>query len=481
MVIAGVMLSAPAFLNGFPLVFYDSSSYVVRAAAVTRMPFAHHSLAGDARAQSPAHGQGSRDDGALSPYKRISKNPIFLRPIFYSLFLAPLAFPVLFFLVPVVQGAVTGYVIWRVLACLGLARAGPFLVSILALAAASSLPIHVSYVMPDLFTSLMILMVAALTLSWPRRSWRGRALDVALIAGFASIHLSHLPILLGLIGAYVVGALLFWRRQIPLGRLAASAGATLCAFGLAVSGLVGSNVALGHKVTLSESSPLFMMARLVGDGPAVAYLQRACPTRHYLVCSQLSNLRGDADDPPGDRFLWSPDGAVKQLASPRLLKEAKVINAATMKAYPEWIAANAARNALRQLVTFQINAAVNTPPPAFVLDTVGAMGPGLRAPLASSAQARAAIPLEALRLLTNVVLAAAAVAIVVIVARWRRLIPSATWQFLYIAAAGLLVNALATGGLSTVHDRYQNRVIWIVPLAAIVLALTVYRSRTSAR
>jgi hypothetical protein len=42
------------------------------------------------------------------------------------------------------------------------------------------------------------------------------------------------------------------------------------------------------------------------------------------------------------------------------------------------------------------------------------------------------------------------------------------------------MNALATGGLSTVHNRYQNRVIWLVLLIALVMAAVIAARRRNA-
>lgn len=42
--------------------------------------------------------------------------------------------------------------------------------------------------------------------------------------------------------------------------------------------------------------------------------------------------------------------------------------------------------------------------------------------------------------------------------------------FILIAVAGLVANALLTSSLSVVEDRYQSRIIWLLPLSAIILA-----------
>jgi hypothetical protein len=60
------------------------------------------------------------------------------------------------------------------------------------------------------------------------------------------------------------------------------------------------------------------------------------------------------------------------------------------------------------------------------------------------------------------------------VAFHRRQAFAGTYAILAFAAAvvgGIAINAFVCGALSTPHDRYQARVIWLVPLVAMLLKL----------
>jgi hypothetical protein len=44
--------------------------------------------------------------------------------------------------------------------------------------------------------------------------------------------------------------------------------------------------------------------------------------------------------------------------------------------------------------------------------------------------------------------------------------------------AALIANAALAGVLSDVHDRYQSRIVWLVPFAEILLAISWIQART---
>jgi hypothetical protein len=53
-------------------------------------------------------------------------------------------------------------------------------------------------------------------------------------------------------------------------------------------------------------------------------------------------------------------------------------------------------------------------------------------------------------------------------------------EFLLTIAVALLANAAATGALSVVADRYQARLIWLLPLAFAIFLLAYQRQRRAA-
>lgn len=477
LILSTIILSLPASLNGFPFIFYDTSSYLKRSAVAASLILGedHVSPKPSSGASSGSSSEPSQaSEGSLV---RHTQNPFFLRPITYSLFLVPFSTKLTFLLVPFAQALLTAYVLLRLFRSVGVHKIAPFLVSVTALAVLTSLPIQVGYVMPDLFTALLIVFSFVVIRTWPQRSAPARLFDIGLMTFFIAVHLSHIPIALALIVASFL-VLPFLPREFNWRAIVLGVCLPLL---LAVSVLTVSNGLAARKYVISESSPLFLLARLVGDGPARAYLAKACPHKGYLICAELDRLGAHSKEASiSDYFLWSPNGAVKRIADPRLVTEAAEINAATIRAYPGWIAVNATRNALRQLVTFQVDDDINNRAAPMVSTILEMIGGDLPSQYLNSAQSQGRFPLGAARLLLAVGLTAAAGLLVLVVATRRRHVAPDVWAFAFIAVTGVCANALAIGALSEVHDRYQNRVIWLLPLVALLVALSASTRRREA-
>jgi hypothetical protein len=472
--LAGAMLSLPAIWNRSPLLFYDTGGYLLRASGATSVLLHEHSPALP-RAGQAAGSEDAKGVPSESEYKKISRNPFFLRPIAYSIFLIPFSGALSFFLLPLAQGILSAYVIRRLLTTLDVYSWKTFFFCIGTLGVLSSLPLYVSQMMPDLFTSLMIVMSFVAVYSWPTRSVRGRVFDTCLVALTVAVHLSHVPIMLALVVIYGLAAVLF-RKDVKPAAVATGAVAPLL---LAITLAVSSNAIVARHPVMSESSPLFMLARLLGDGPARAYLNESCPAAGYQLCNELDHL-GDhtATASVSDYFLWDPNGIVKRTANPGLLREAAEIDRATIKRYPLWVAGNAIRNGLTQLITFQVDPKINLSP-RFLIADLHKIDARLATAFVQSRQAKRQFPVaEASRLLVfGLVVSLAAGGYLAL--RARRSISSRAFQFVAVVFVSLGANALATGALSQIHERYQNRVIWLLVLCALVLASSALQARRS--
>jgi hypothetical protein len=108
-----------------------------------------------------------------------------------------------------------------------------------------------------------------------------------------------------------------------------------------------------------------------------------------------------------------------------------------------------------------------------------------RAAMRNTLAYREGWPLPALWWPQNAVLAASLVAIAVMAARAPKAgaahrEPSDALIFAILIVIGVLANGAVCGVLSTLYGRYQARVVWLIPLAAALLALAQARSRSSA-
>lgn len=469
-VVLAAMFTWPAIINKFPLVFYDTSTYLIRAKA--GLDLLLHQDAALLQAGSHA----ARASGTASAGYVGSTNPFFLRPFTYSAFLGPFASSLTFVAVPFAQGLIAAYILRRLFTILGAVQNRVVLALGAMLALFSSLPIQVSYVMPDVFTGLVVIASFVTVVSWRTRSGVGRVIDILLMAFLFAVHLSHIPIALAMIVMHAAIWLVL-RGPFTFRSVVACLVAPLA---IAIAALIGSNIAAANKAVVSESSSLFLLARLIGDGPGLEQLRTSCATKKYVLCSELDRLNmSDQNGSISDFFLWSPDGAVKRVGNQQLLAETAEINSDTLRAYPLEVAQHATWNFVRQLFKFQVDDDSNNPPADFLVEVFESVGPPLPAQFLNSLQSHDRFPLQAARILTNLGLVAAAGAIAYIALFRRKSVSTLSWLFFLVAATGIGANALAVGALSEVHDRYQNRIIWLIPVIAMGLALSAFSRQTS--
>ena len=121
-------------------------------------------------------------------------------------------------------------------------------------------------------------------------------------------------------------------------------------------------------------------------------------------------------------------------------------------------------------------------PSAALYGWIYALRPTLLAPLLRSRQLTGSIPKNLIRSVTTPVTILALLLMPWLFARAGHRRDVLSCSLLAAVAAALLGNALITGALSDVHDRYQSRVVWLAPLAVILvmMRLRLSQQRTEA-
>jgi len=351
-------------------------------------------------------------------------------------------------------------------AVLGRARPGEHIWLCAGLAALTGLPWFATLLMPDILAPALVLCLYLLgfsRLSWPETVW------ITLLAALcAAAHLSHLP----LAAALIALVLLVTRRLVPMLRCALP-------LGLALAVLVGTNW-VGHgRLAVSPYGSVFALARLVADGPAARVIEAACPGAGWHLCRWAGRLPTNSDV-----FLWNADGPVwsERLDGARpggpisLAPEAALIVGLTIRQYPGEVAVIAFRNAVTQLFRAEVGDVLG---PDHLAASVGlrlAEGgfPGWeQAAFEGSRQSRGA--LQALASLFTWVHPPVLIiaALCALLAWWRahKAGDMPRLAFVLCVLVGLSANAVATGALSMPHHRYQARIIWLLPLAALLCRL----------
>jgi hypothetical protein len=315
--------------------------------------------------------------------------------------------------------------------------------------------------MPDIFTSLLVLVLALLVLVPERLSGREHAWLAAFAAFMIAVHQSHVPLALGLLLV-----LLALRRRFgaatPLARrglLTALAPAVL-----AVTAMIGVNVAAFGRVSPSPFGNMFVLARIIYDGPGMDVLRRECPASGWRLCPFIDQFPQLSDE-----FLWRDDGPVVRAGGARRVSvDADAIIATALIAEPGSELRAFLMNALRQLTRFASGDGLE-PWPITVTPRIERDFPRsefARYAAARQTQGGLAVPAWMQTLHTAVAIAGVIICCAALpFALRRRQIVSG---FIATVLLALLGNAAIAGGLSAVHDRYQSRIMWLPPLFALL-------------
>ena len=319
-----------------------------------------------------------------------------------------------------------------------------------ALAFATPVAFVSCVIVPDIFAGIVILVIALLATSYRALSRGVRIASILIGAAGIGFHASHLPIGLGVTALAGMLLILGARRRHPV-----PAGQWACVLapfviGAALTVLLNS-VAFGGPSLTGKRFPL-TLARSIAEGPGKWYLDRNCNHLKYAICEVYPN------GVPGtlDGFLWGKNGVKERATAEQLdrirAEESEVVLAAT-RAYPFEEIGRLAYHFGRQMVRFQ---------PGIGLDArivVGADGDPVSEPA----------PYNPTWVGITGVLSIAGVlaSFVLLVVRWRS--TPQLRPMIVLILFGIFLNAAVCVYFSGVTDRYQARVIWLVPLLALMV------------
>ena len=383
----------------------------------------------------------------------------------------------------VVQSLITAWVIWRFASALfRLTTALPLLLLTLILVFGTSLPWFVAQIMPDIFTALMILSLSLLCFSLDNLSRMSRILLLLLVSAAVMFHQANLLVALWMLPALGLCALLGWRPSKPFLRRLFASGIGLLTLG--VVAVTTANLASG-RFGLSGHGSIFLLARFIGDGTALNYLEKTCPQRHFSICAYLDEFRSYRHPPrviPGcppfqpsvdGHFLF--EGPLDKLGGWFAEEpEASAIVVGTLLAYPLTQFRASINDGLRQLFSFRIGADGLCAYPenslSMVIDNV--FGRVVYDHYRNSKQIRNELldRFDLLNYIQAAVLVASALVLIGFLVRELRKQRRAFFASLsvIVLVAG---NAFTLGALAVPTDRYQSRVIWLVPLLAACVLL----------
>jgi hypothetical protein len=465
--VGAIALSAAAIYNGYPFFFFDTHAYYTGGekslGAVLDLACNAGLGCGGAAAGDPIQGDVSvgSDDAAARP--GASGTTSTGRSPFYGIFVYLAAHEASIWLIVAAQALLASWLLHLTgRLVLGEASSLGFLGTVVVVAALSSAPFFVGYLMPDIFAGLYILAMAVLITFRERLTWIELIALWALLVCSMLFHRSHVltaALVLGLVGLFV---LIFERRQ--LRRLAPSLALVGVAVGIGAIGFVMLDLAVTKMTGRLATPPPFLLARVIEDGPGTSYLKDACGEEGYVVCRFVDRMPISEHD-----FLWSKEAGagVWYVVSPeertQIAREQYEIVLRSFLHDPLTQIGAIAGNFGQQLIDFSLASfTADDLLKSFVAESFGGEQADrfLRSRIAGDG-----LDLHTLSVLYYLVVGGA---FLLLLLRFRTLDP-ALRTLVAIVFAGIVLNALVTGSISTPFPRFQARVIWLVPaLAAIV-------------
>ena len=339
-----------------------------------------------------------------------------------------------------------------------------FAAMVVVLAFTTPMAFYASKLMPDIFAGITILGVANLVVFGDRMNRLSFLAWIGLLCAALAFHSSHVFVALCLLIIYSVVRLLFhatasWKGLAAITFCLLFAFTADAAFTMATTKLFG----------VPPIRPPFLTARVVVDGPGTEYLKARCPEAGFTLCRFVDRLPA-ADT---DKFLWShepADGGVFALSDPdarrSLSDEQFRFVLAVFRFDPVGEIAAVLKDTLLQigsvsLLKYNYDAAMRDAfstqmPPRYVAAEERTKAWSGTLPVISISVIVITVTLASLIYLLRALISFDS----------RSADERDLRRLSVIVILGILANDFACGALSEPDERYQARLIWLLPLAA---------------
>ena len=345
--------------------------------------------------------------------------------------------------------------------------------AVVLLSVTTGLGWYACQLMPDLFTAVGALAVFLL-LCGEARPW-SCVLDVLVIIAACWVHLSHL-VILPVIGFVLLIATR--RSELPLRRERTAW--LMASILLSWAGLAAANRAVDGKWYISRGGHAFLMGRSIDTGLLRPWLEEHCPAEHYGICAYIDSL------PPSSKaFLWGGNSPlVKQGGWDATREEyGRIIRGTfTEPRYLMMHIRGSLASTAQQLRVWDITSELestwyrtsDSPPYQMIEATMPHELASYRASLQNGGNGELSLhwPDRAHRM----VLLASLVCGIVQFFRRRRTKGSVPDRvILLFAVSTILIDAWVCATLSAVETRYLARALWVLPVAVMVVAARAFR------
>lgn len=426
--IIALLFCAPAFYNGFPLLFPDTSSYIT-AGFLNKV-------------------QGSR-------------------PWFYSGFVRHVSLWETLWLVVFVQGLLVAGVLYLMFKEFykGAYRGKLYILYSLIIGTTTAVSFHVSRLMPDIFTPIVILLFSLLLLE-KHLSRKERIFAVVLFVLATSVHNAHLIMNVGMLLVLLFGSA-FKSLRIKYKAL----GITRKKVGTLVLWVVCTHLTvcsvhytMNGKFAATKGGSIFLFARLYDFGIAQAYLEEHCNgDLEGKICDSQKKIYYSGT------FLWHKDSYLNKSGGWSDENEAyfgeltkKIL---TTPKYLKAFIIRSIETTFMQLIKFEYTpVAPNT---KWVTRVIEEYYPMYHLSASGSRQMQNVYNqnyVDFNNIVQQTVLFIAALLILFLF--WSSGVSDKHKALTLLIIFGLIVNAFIAAATSGVYDRYQSRVAWLITLPA---------------
>lgn len=445
---------APAIWNGFPLIFTDSLSYLTSSVEL------------------------------VAPVDR---------PIFYGLFIRISNFILDLWAVVFLQAALVIFVLYRLADSLfpNLSKKMVLLwVGVVGLM--TSAPWFVSQISADIFTSCLFLTMIILALVCKRTSWWNIAFLGGLIIFEICMHSANLLIAF-MLSICIIGV--SWWQKRSWSHIKKFSLIMMTSFVIAITAIVASNIVFHQGVTFNRWGKVIFLARILEDGPGLKYLNSICKTENLNTCAALplfneavqKELDLDLTNDPElknlvlNALLW--DGGINVSGGLSAVnKEASSVILGAIKAYPSEMIYALLTNTFDQMRTFSVgNQFGSTAPISAFNEFFKSNFPDNYQSYIESQQYGGSV--KGVTSTLNWIYSATIIfsIFLILVCAYYSLksrITNIPMILVVFSLIGFLIsNAMITGGISAVFDRYQSRVIWLLPAISFLWAIELLSRR----
>lgn len=455
--LAFMTFMAPAAINRSPILYPDTIGYVHSGKAVFREIAAVFEERGGQPQSIRSHQSKLKTEAGDGV--SVSRSPFYGALLVALLWLGGAWVAIAAFCV------VTIVCIYLALPHLGIRSPTTRLALIAGLGAISGVGVFTSTLMPDIFGGLAILGAAIVLGSGDSLDRRHALLWLLIVLTACLFHKAFVVTLMAMVVVGAIGWLMAGRKEAgarPIGAMAA-----VCVIAMTGHAMV-THVANSMSNGMVIEHP-FLLARLIGDGPAERYLRDECPQRDFALCDHLDRMPMTENE-----FLWGEgERGLFKVATietkKRILEESPELLFGTVTRYPLEVAQRGLHNFAGQLL--HVGGREYARQFTFPENDAEELGGVLRTHAASSI-AEGTMPMAAISFVATVVYVIGSLLAAIFAARLVSTSAAARDTVVSVVRyliLGVIANAAVNGMVAGVFDRYQGRVAWIMALVALAI------------